>query len=243
MGIINVNNDKVIEFTDKLEQLHRSAFPSAVRNTINDAAFDMKRREILRSAKSNFNRVKSPTFFRKFTQVNKASGFNVKTMESVVGFSNSNDPKIRRVISGMKKQEFGGRINDGSRYLKASRGGRINSKVKQQNYFSKQKLLKGSTKTRGKDLVAKAYQSASTGKSFSLNTRKGNFIVRTKKFSSNRRSRRTSFKLDFLMMDRSKSPSLIKGTRFIKEAGVSSSMKINSFYVKNAEFQIKKNFK
>lgn len=243
MAVIDVNNSKVIEFTDKLESLHRSAFPSAVRNTLNDAAFAMKRKEILKSAKSNFQRVKSPTFFRKFTQVNKASGFDLKSMSSVVGFTNSTDPKIRRVVKGMEKQEFGGVINDGSRYLRASRGGRVNGKVKQSNYFGNQKFLKGSSRSRGNRLVANAYASAATGRAFSLNTNKGSFIVRSKSLSSSRRNGKATFKLDFLMMSRDRTPSEIKGTRFMKEAAVVTSGKIDKFYANNAEFQIKKHLK
>ncbi len=41
---LDVNTDSAIQLTAKLERLHRSSFPSAVRNTLNDAAFDMKKK-------------------------------------------------------------------------------------------------------------------------------------------------------------------------------------------------------
>lgn len=246
MKVIDLNNDEVIDFSAKLEKLHRSAFPSAVRNTLNQVGFDMKRTNIVKSAKQNFNRVKSPTFFRKFTVVDKAVGFDINRMSTTVGFVNSTDPKIRRVVSGLIRQEFGGRINDGSRYLKAARGGRTNGKVKQSNYFGNQKFLKGGLKrrsTRKSNFVAMAYASASTGKSFSINTNKGSFVVRTKSLLSNRRSRKTSFKLDSLMMSRDKKPTSLTATRFMSEAAEMSSKKMNSIYSKQAEFQFKKHLK
>ena len=50
--ILNVNTDAVVALTNKLEKLHRSAFPVAVRSTLNSAAFDMKKDTILKSAKT-----------------------------------------------------------------------------------------------------------------------------------------------------------------------------------------------
>ena len=75
----NVNTDATIALTARLERLNKSAFPSSVRSTLNDAAFEMKKKNILVSAKKNME-VRNPSFFRKFTGVKRESGFDVKSM-------------------------------------------------------------------------------------------------------------------------------------------------------------------
>ncbi|AGH07778.1 hypothetical protein CEPG_00030 [Cellulophaga phage phiSM] len=43
MATFNINNKEVISLTAKLERLNKSALPSAVRNTLNRAAFETKK--------------------------------------------------------------------------------------------------------------------------------------------------------------------------------------------------------
>ena len=55
MAFINVNSDAVVKYSDKLERTTRSAFPVAVRQTLNDAAFADKKR-LPAIAKKNVHR-------------------------------------------------------------------------------------------------------------------------------------------------------------------------------------------
>ena len=41
--MLKLDADEVIKLTVKLDKLHRSALPSAVRNTLNNAAFQTKK--------------------------------------------------------------------------------------------------------------------------------------------------------------------------------------------------------
>ena len=66
MAIFDVNNKEVIKFTAKLERLHRSSFPSAVRNTLNEAAFNMKKTGLIDSAKKSFQQLGAQLFSRNF---------------------------------------------------------------------------------------------------------------------------------------------------------------------------------
>jgi len=100
----NVNTDAVVAFTNKLEKLNRSAFPVAVRSTLNSAAFDMKSNTILSSAKNTFVQRK-PTFFRKMSTVNKAQGFDINTMQAMVGFTGNT-----QAVEDLEQQEHGGKI-------------------------------------------------------------------------------------------------------------------------------------
>jgi hypothetical protein len=102
----NVNTDAAIILTAKLERMNKSAFPSAVRSTLSDGAFAMKQKEILVSAKRNMT-VRNPSVFKKFTGVKKATGFNVKTMQSEVGFIPKEGHKGRKIPEGMERNEVG----------------------------------------------------------------------------------------------------------------------------------------
>ena len=99
---MNVNTNAAIILTAKLERMHKSAFPSAVRSTLNDSAFAMKQKEILDSAKLNMT-VRNPSFFKKFTGVKRANGFNVNAMFSEDGFQDRGQNSARKAIN---KSEF-----------------------------------------------------------------------------------------------------------------------------------------
>jgi hypothetical protein len=84
----NVNTQATIVLTNKLERLNKYAFPNAVRSTLNDGAFHMKKDEILKSAKKNM-KVKNKNFFKANTGVVRAKGKSVSQMEAKAGFVNN----------------------------------------------------------------------------------------------------------------------------------------------------------
>lgn len=231
------------EHTKALLSLKRSAFPSAIRNTLNDAAFDMKRKTIQQSTQKNF-KVRNKTFFKKYSGVEKAQGFNVSNMRSLVGY-NASDSKVRTAIENLQKQETGGVIDDGRRYLKASRGGNLGRLVQRRNYYDKSKVVTGQNRGRGgtrkSKFVARMFRAQKENKPMFLNTMKGNYLAVVK--SGGRRKGGIKFRLEFLTMDRSIKSSKIKATHFNKEAAEITRRKMNDFYVNNAEFQIKKAMK
>lgn len=105
---LNVNIDALVVLTNKLEKLHKSAFPVAVRTTLNSAAFDMKTTTIISSAAHNFIQRK-PTFFKASSRVNQASGFNINNMKAEVGFHGKD-----QAIDDLQQQEKGGTIDSRS---------------------------------------------------------------------------------------------------------------------------------
>lgn len=244
MLVLDVNTNETIEFTAKLEKLNRSAYPSAVRNTLNNAAFDMKKSGMLESAKKNFSTVRSPIFFKRFTAVNKADGFDVNSMRSVIGFVNSSDPSVKRTVDGLEKQEKGGTIDDGSRYLKASRGGNYGKRVQRRNYYDKNKVISGrSSQARGRGtrkskFVSRMFRSKSENKPFFINSMRGNFLVKTTSIrSANGRIRAN---LKFLMMSRDKTPVKVRRTSFVSDAANEQAKKMPMYFKRNAEYQFKK---
>lgn len=105
-----VNTDKNVVLADKLERLSRSAFPIAVRQTLDEAAFRMKKVEIEKSAK-RFRKRHPGNIYRSFTRVNKAQGFNVNKMQAQAGwidFPNSDFSENQQF------QEKGGQIDNRS---------------------------------------------------------------------------------------------------------------------------------
>lgn len=107
---LNVNSSALVELTNQLSKLNRSAFPIAVRSTLNDAAFDMKTKTLMDSSQKSFvNRQQN--FFKANSRFEKASGFNVDNMQSIVGMvddtlkGNSN-----YAVKDLEQQESGGTI-------------------------------------------------------------------------------------------------------------------------------------
>ena len=105
MPLINVNTDKAVIYSNKLEKASRSAFPVAVRQTLNQAAFDTKKKFLPQTVARTFVD-RSPTFFSRFSAIKKASGFKVSSMSSTIGMIR----KGQQASDDMEQQEFGGTL-------------------------------------------------------------------------------------------------------------------------------------
>lgn len=104
-NFININNAEIVKFTNKLEKLHKSAMPVAVRQTLNDAAFDA-RKGLIKKFKKNFI-IRNRTFITSHTAVNKCQNtFDINKMVSETGIIKG------KTKSGdlLEKQEIGGNI-------------------------------------------------------------------------------------------------------------------------------------
>lgn len=101
---INVNHNAVAHYVKRLEALRKSALPTVVRNTINNAAFDVKKKTMPASAKKEFTHRKK-TFFQANSKVVPAKGGNIENMKATVGFI----PKDK-AVEELKQQEEGGMI-------------------------------------------------------------------------------------------------------------------------------------
>lgn len=101
---LNINSNEVVRHTNTLEKLHRSALPLAVRNTLNTVAFDVKKNTMPASAERAFV-TRAPNFFKANSRVEMARGWDVNSMQSVVGFI----PKDQ-AVEDLEAQEYGGVI-------------------------------------------------------------------------------------------------------------------------------------
>lgn len=108
--ILDVNTDAVDWFSNTLKQLHKSAFPNAVRDTLSAAAKDVKTKTMPETSDDFIHR--TPTFFKANSKFIPATGFDIKTMKSEVGFFEN---KLRNqgtnfAVKDLEQQEAGGYI-------------------------------------------------------------------------------------------------------------------------------------
>lgn len=111
MAELNVNTDELVEWTNRLEKMHKSDFPVAVRQTLDGAAFDMKKDTLQKQAHKAFT-VRQKNFFKATSVVNKAEGFDLKKMEATVGFSREKQKRESYAVSDLEEQERGGKLED-----------------------------------------------------------------------------------------------------------------------------------
>lgn len=207
---LDINTNEAIKLTAKLERLHRSALPSAIRNTLNQTAFNAKK-EVPKIASNNFT-IRQANLFKRSVLVGKASGFNVNTMASKVGI----DGSMKTLSDGLEKQETGGNLV-GSK-LVAHNLSRISSsaskKVKKKNYIQNisnvgtaRKRVKGSKYFRIKSTI---FERTSAKKITPLYTVKKSRVTR------------------------------LKAKPFIYPSALIASRSMNDEFQKQAEFQIRK---
>ena len=241
----NVNTDAVIHLTAKLERLNKSAFPAAVRATLSDGAFEMKKTNILESAKRNMV-VRNKTVFKKFTGVERARfNRNVEAMSATVGFIPKDGVKGSKVPDGMEANEKGGTDDDGWMYLKKTRvtGSkdrlvRNKSRFKKSNILNTRKARNIATK-KSLNFVQLAFESFDQKKAFHFRTKKGLVLAQATSFIDGGKGS-PKIKLDFLMRDRKNFKAKSKATHFNKEAAQKTQKQMEGFYQKNAEFHFAK---
>lgn len=231
-------------YKGKLKSLNKSAFPTAVRNTLNDAAFDMKKNELHKSAKKNFKHTRSNNFFKRFTRVERANGFKIDQMQAVMGMVDLGDKAARTAVENMGLHEKGGMINDGAMYLKESRTANAFGKlVRKVNYYDKNKVISGRSKqkrgrgTKKSKFVARAYRALKEKKPMFFDSMKGNFLVEVKSIKKSKKGK-LRIKTKLLMKERKYVN--IKRNSFVSEGAYSTKHKIPEFYKKQAYKQIKK---
>lgn len=216
---LNVNTDAAIQLTAKLEKLHKSAFPSAVRNTLNDAAFKTKKL-IPEKASKNFT-VRQKNLFSRFTKVEKASGWEVNNMVSKIGIDGG-VPKGGKVAEGLAKQETGGTV-DGRKLTPHNMGRTSNSyqkKLKSKNQFSKMGQM-ATNKKRPKGAKYILIKNSDKGTVFEIKGKK----------------------LSPVFNYRTTTKTRLKSNPFISPSAKEAAKEMESLYIKNAEYQLKKHLR
>lgn len=240
MAEININTDEVVKLTNKLEKLHRSALPVAIRGTLNSAAFDVKQNTMPKSAERTFiNRNRN--FFKANSRVDMAKGFNIKAMQATIGFVTSGLRGSNQAVEDLEQQEYGGTIKGRSFIpMDPVRGGSNTKAVRPGNRLSKIRNIINAAKAKGKTKQEKFIKSA-------LAAGKGGYIIGNldpqilyKITSITRRGNRMIIKKKPLYsFEKGRSVNITR-TGFMQSATLKTAKKLDDFYIKQAKKQIQR---
>ena len=254
MNNVVVDTKEIELFASKLKTLPKQAFPSAVRNTLNSLAFDVKQRSLPISARKNFvNR--SPNFFKANSAVKKANGFNVQTMHSIVGMSEDKlkNKSTNYAVKDLEQQEHGGTIKSKTFIgMNPSRVGNSWNKVVRRQ-LSIDEIADKSIKTRsvnsrrnrgGKQVAVKSEKQKFV---VALHVaKKGGFIMTENaifRVNSLNKTKTGQFKLSKLYSKKTNRTVKVKATHFMDEAKYHTMKKVEKIFKENSEFQFQKHLK
>lgn len=223
MAIFNINTDAAVKFTNKLEKLHRSALPVAIRGTLNSAAFDVKKNTMPTEAKLAFEE-RNKAFFRATSRVQMAKGFSLRSMKSIVGFIGADK---NQAVDDLNKQERGGTI--GGRSFIAKKEARIgrNAKkgIKKANRIGN---IRNIERVKSKKLFHQTVRKAGVG---------GHILYKNTLWNVKAISR-GNIKLIPLYSYKKGRTVKVGATNFMRKATIRSSKKLETFYKIEAKKQI-----
>lgn len=243
--VLDINTKAAIVMTAKLERMGKSTLPVAIRTALNSAAFDVKQNTLLDSAEDNFIK-RSPNFFKAFSKVDKAEGFNVNTMKAVVGMTERGlKGENNYAVEDLEKQEKGGTIPSRQFIpLDTARGGNSKSLVKPKNRLSQINKIVNAKNMMGKTKGAKFVQAvlkAGVGGYVIGSTNKGeNILWRVNSLKSNLKDKSFRPSLTPLYDYSPKRKVSVKATHFMREAAIKSGNQMERFYLMAAQKQFKK---
>lgn len=242
--IVSVDVTASQDFTKKLQQLNKSAFPVAVRGTLNAAAFDVKTNTLQKSAKSHFIQ-RAPSFWKRFSAVDRAQGFDIGAMAAAVGMTNQGVTRATTPVEQLQQQETGGAIRKGLNYLKAARAGSNDKMVTVGNWFKKDSLVKGKFKrqggTKSSRFVASAYVALREKKKMFFKAASGQgFTIKITSISKGKKGLKITSQL--ISVNRDHKPINIRSTGFSREAAMETVAKMPYFYKTETEKQFAKVF-
>lgn len=244
---LNVNHSAVAQHIKRLEVLRKSALPSAVRNTLNSAAFDVKGKTMPASAKKEFTQRKK-NFFQANSKVVPAKGGNIPSLKATVGFV----PKDKSVEE-LKQQEEGGTIG-GRAFVTtpdARTGGNWKSNVVAKNRITNLENVVNANKVRGRGgkrlskkqqfvRAAFAAQKANGNNALVLGNSVGG-VATLSRILSIRKTKDGGLKMrrKALYTYRKGRKVRIKPTGFMKRASHESGLKIETYFANHADKIIK----
>lgn len=241
---LNINTDATVVYTNKLEKLHKSALPSAVRGALNRAVFDVKTNTMPKAAAGTFvNR--APNFFKANSRFENASGFDINTMKASIGFvEESLKGDHNYAVKDLQQQEEGGTIKGRSFVpMRAARKGnsglvRPNARISKIKNIVKTKNFKGTANQKFIQAVI------DTGKGGYVLSGKKNILFKINSLSILKVSRNVKshirFKITPLYKFRKSGKPRVKPTHFMEKSCLQSAAKIEHFYIREAQRQILK---
>lgn len=242
--VLNINSDAVVVFTNKLEQMRKSALPVAIRTALNSAAFDVKQNTMPKSALNKFIH-RQPNFFKANSRVEMAKGWDINTMAAIVGFTDEHLKNVSTnfAIKDLEQQEYGGDIDKKSFIPtdKARTGGSAVKPVRPKNRLTEIEGIRnsnridfsGSTNKKAK-FIQTVFKAGVGGYVIGNDPHqmlwKIESITRGKKGIQIKKTALYSFKQDRRVN--------VKETGFMRWASFESANKLEKFYIIEAQKQI-----
>lgn len=234
-------------YKKSLEGIHRSAFPRAIRSTLNSAAFDVKQNTMPQSAKNTFTQRKA-NFFKANSRVDMAKGNDVNSMRAMVGFMGK-----QQAVQDLEQQEHGGKIGGRSFIpMDTARTGKNNAKmIKSANLLKKvpkiinaQKVrFKGSKRKASQRYIRAVFAAKKTGALVLGNMNGGKQVLsRIDQLSSDMKSRKLIIKRTPLYTFVKNRSVKVKPTEFMKRASFESGAKIDDYFMKHARVEFDRYF-
>lgn len=246
---LNINTAAVVKYSNMLVEMHRSVLPIAVRTALNKAAFDVKQNTMPETADKTFTKRK-PNFFKANSKVEPAKGFDIKTMESTVGFVSLGKNKA---VDELKEQEKGGTIEhrslipmDTARTANSQKGMvRANARLAaiRGSKAINAMAVKGTEKKSQRFIKAAIKAKELNGKNAFVLGNKNNgsqTLSRIDKITFNKKKRTIKIKRTPLYTYRFKGKIHVARTNFMKRASMESGLSIEKHYVDAALKQFKK---
>jgi hypothetical protein len=103
----HIDSSAIAGHVQVLKELHKSAFPVVVRQTLTKAAKDVKTDTMPKEAQRFASR--KPNFFKANSAYTPADGFDIDTMRATVGFKPKSGDKSH-AVEDLEQQEHGGEI-------------------------------------------------------------------------------------------------------------------------------------
>jgi hypothetical protein len=235
---LNINTDAVVRFTNTLEKLHRSALPVAIRTSLNSAAFDVKKRTLLKETGKSFT-IRQKNFFKANSRVEQAQGFDMNNMKATIGMVEGGlKGGNNYAVKDLEQQERGGSIK-GKAFipLKTARVGGSNAKaVRPQNRLSAINKVVNARNAKGVNDRQKFNFAANQAGV-------GGFVIakyKAKEILWRVNSLDGKLKITPLYSYQAKRSIHVKPTRFMQNASLESANLIEKFFILEAQKQIAK---
>jgi len=242
---VDINNSEMVAYTNKLEKLHKSALPLAIRGTLNDMAFAMKKTELEKVTRGTFEE-RQKNFFKANSRVEAATGFNVKRMVSEIGMVSSglHSPSTNYAVKDLEQQEEGGTIKGRSfKPLPAARKNgsgnvRPNSRISQILRSGNIVDLRDSKGAEWSQRAIRSAVHAGVGGFVLAASSKGGVLWRIK--SIKRIGRDTVFTKEKLFSFKKSGVAKVRSTHFMRTAAENTVKMVEAVYKIQAEKQIRR---
>ena len=247
--VIDVNTKELIKFSKKLDKISKNALPRVVRNTLNEMAFDTKKRTLIEESNKAFT-VRNKTFFKRFSKVKPSPLGKINSMKSTVGMtSQGGRGKTEQAGENMRQQQLGGSIAGRALIpLDSARVGNSKTKnVRRQNRVANLDVKLDTKQSRTTKPKQRFIQSAiyaveryGTGAVIKHTREDGNtFLYRIKRGGNDIRTRRFNLRVTPLYsVKRGRSVNISNPVRFTQKAALRSQKRANKIFIKHAKQRI-----